>query len=198
MQQRNGLAHHVTSHQCTVTVVVLQERNKASRNRANLLRSHVHQVNICRRHNGEVGILTTLNEVADESAIGTQRSVTLTDDVILLFLSGKINHIFVLQVNYAVNNLSIRCLDEAEVVDSGIYTERRNKTDVRTLRALDRTQTTIVCIVNVTHLEASTLTRQTARTKSRKTTLVSNLGQGVGLVHELRQRVRSEERVDDA
>ncbi len=53
-------------------------------------------------------------------------------------------------------------------------------------------------IVYVTHLEAGTLTRQTARTQGRQTTLVRHLGQRVGLVHELRERVRTEERVDNA
>ena len=53
-------------------------------------------------------------------------------------------------------------------------------------------------IVYVTNLEACTLTRQTARTQSGETALVSDLSQWVGLVHELAQRVGTEERVDDA
>ena len=52
--------------------------------------------------------------------------------------------------------------------------------------------------MHVTNLETCTLTRQTARTKSRKTTFMSNLSQRVRLVHELGQRVSSEERIDNA
>ena len=118
--------------------------------------------------------------------------------MILLFFGCKIYNILVLQVNDTVVYLAIRCLDEAEVVDCSVNAKRRNKTDVRTLRALNRTETTVVGIVNVTHLETCTLTRQTARTKSRETALVCDLSQRVGLIHELRQRVRSEERVDNA
>ena len=55
-----------------------------------------------------------------------------------------------------------------------------------------------MCVVHVTYLESGTLTRQATRTQSRETTLVSDLSQRVGLIHELRERVGSEERVDDA
>ena len=44
MEQRHSLAHHVTSHERTVTVVVLEERNESGRNRTDLLRSNVHEV----------------------------------------------------------------------------------------------------------------------------------------------------------
>ena len=71
----------------------------------------------------------------------------------------------VIEVDERILYAAVRSSDEAKLIDSSVYTERRDKTDVRTLRALDRTQTTVVCIVNVTNLEACTLTRQTARTK---------------------------------
>ena len=47
--------------------------------------------------------------------------------------------------------------------------------------------------VNVTHFEACAFTGQTARPKSRNTTLVSNLRQRVVLVHKLGQLRRTEE-----
>ena len=53
-------------------------------------------------------------------------------------------------------------------------------------------------VVNVAHLETSTLTRKTTRTESRKAALVRYLGKGVGLVHELREGVGAEERVYNA
>ena len=53
-----------------------------------------------------------------------------------------------------------------------------------------------MCVVNVAHLKAGTLTRQTAGTECRHTALVGNLGKRVGLVHELRQGIRTEEGVD--
>ena len=116
----------------------------------------------------------------------------------LFFLSSQINHILVIQVGHTVHHLAVRCLDESQLINLGIDTKRGNQTDIWTFRALDRTQTTIVSIVHVAHLKTGTLTRQTTGTQGGETTLVSHLGQRVGLVHELRQRVGTKERVDDA
>ena len=103
----------------------------------------------------------------------------------------------VVHINLAIDNAAIRRDDEAQVVDLGIETERGNQTDVRAFRRLDWAKATIVGIVNVTDLETCTLTGETARTQCGETALVRHLGKGVGLVHKLAQRVRTEERVDD-
>ena len=103
----------------------------------------------------------------------------------------------VVHINLAIDNAAIRRDDEAQVVDLGIETERGNQTDVRAFRRLDWAKATIVGIVNITDLETCTLTGETARTQCRETALVRHLGKGVGLVHKLAQRVRTEERVDD-
>ena len=50
--------------------------------------------------------------------------------------------------------------------------------------------------VNVADFESSAFTRQTARPKGRETPLVRDLGQRVGLIHELRELGRSEEFAD--
>ena len=52
-------------------------------------------------------------------------------------------------------------------------------------------------IMNVTHLKACTLTRQTTRSEGRETTLMGNFCQGVGLIHELAQSIGSKEGIDN-
>ena len=198
MEQGHSLAHHVRSHQCTVGIIVLEERNERCGDRGNLLRRYVHQVYICRRNYREVGILTALNNLTDKCTIIVQRGITLSDDMLRLFLGSKIYDIVIIQIGNTILHLTIRCLDKAKLIDLCIDTQRRNQTDVRAFRALNRTETTVVCIVYVTYLEAGTLTRQTARTQGRETTLVGYLGQRVRLIHELRQRVGTEERIDNA
>ena len=198
MKQRHSLAHHVRSHECAVGVVVLKERDKRGGDRRNLLRRHVHEVNLVGRHHGEVGVLAALHHLADKCSIVVQRGVALTNDVVFLLLGGKIHDVVVVQVGHAVINLSVGSLDETKLIYLRIDAQRRYKSDVGAFRALDRTQTAIVSVVDVAHLEAGALTRQTARAKGRQTALVCDLGKRVGLVHELRQRVGSEERVDDA
>ena len=103
----------------------------------------------------------------------------------------------VVQIHYAVFRQTIRGLDEAEVVDFRIDTERGDKTDVRTFRRLNRTETTIVRVVHISHLEACTVATQTTGTESGHTTLVGNLSKGVLLVHKLRQRIRTEVGIDN-
>ena len=95
MEQGHSLAHHVTSHQCAVTVVVFQEGNKACRYRCNLLRRHVHEVYLGGLHHGEVGILATLYHIADKGSVFVQRRVALSDDVVFFLFGRKIHQVLV-------------------------------------------------------------------------------------------------------
>ena len=82
---------------------------------------------------------------------------------------------------------AVRRLDEAELVDAGVGRQRRDEADVRTFRRLDRADTAVVRAVDVAHLEAGALAGETARPEGREPPLVRDLGERVGLVHELRQ-----------
>ena len=65
-----------------------------------------------------------------------------------------------------------------------------------TFRGLDGAHTAVVGVVNVTDLETGAVTGQTAGAQGGQTALVGQLGQGVVLVHELRQRAGAEELLD--
>ena len=177
---------------------MLQEGNQTSSDRGNLLRSNVHQIHLCGRNNWVVIVATALNHLTDKRTILAQGSITLTDNKFLLFLCTIVSDTFGRKVNDTILYLSIGSLNKAKVVDLCVYTKTADKTDVWTFRRLDRTQTAIVGEMYVTNLETGTLTRKTTRTEGRKTTLMSYLCQGVGLVHELAQCVCSEECVDNA
>ena len=96
----------------------------------------------------------------------------------------------------AVDDLAVRGLDETERIDARVGGERADQADVRAFRGLDRAHAAVVRGVNVTDLEACTLTRQTAGAKCRQTTLVGQARERVGLIHELRQLRRAEELLD--
>ena len=49
-QCRHSLTLHVRTHQCTVRVIMLQERNQGCSNRYNLTRTYVHIIYLFRRH----------------------------------------------------------------------------------------------------------------------------------------------------
>ena len=197
MKQWNCLAHHVTSHQCTVTVIMLQEWNQTCRNRSNLLWRHVDKSNRIWIYNRVVSILTTLNKVTNKCTISIQWCITLSNNLIFLFLCSQEEYILIIHIHLSIFNTTIWCNDKAKIINLCIHTEWWNQTDVRTFRRLNRTKTTIVSIVNVTYLETCTLTWQTTRTKSRETTLMSYLCQWIGLVHKLTQWVSTKEWVDD-
>ncbi len=81
---------------------------------------------------------------------------------------------------------AVRRLDEAVLVHAGEACERRDETDVRTFRRLDRADAAVVRGVHVADLEARALTRQTTRAERGQATLVRHLAERVRLVHELR------------
>jgi hypothetical protein len=78
-------------------------------------------------------------------------------------------------------DLAIGRLDEAVLVHASERGERRDQTDVRTFRGLDRADATVVRGVHVAHLEAGALPGQTAGPEGRQTTLVGDLAERVGL-----------------
>ena len=198
VNQWHSLTHHITSHQCTVTVIMLQEWNQGSWNRCNLLWWNVYQINLIGSYYRVVCILTTLYRISLEGTIYRKRCVSLTDNLVFFLFCCQINDILVIHVYFCIVNLTIRGNDETKIIDLCIDTEGRYQTDIWPFRTLNWTETTIVSIVYVANLETCTLTWQTTRAKSRQTTLVSNLGKWVCLVHELAQRIGSKERVDNA
>ncbi len=82
---------------------------------------------------------------------------------------------------------AIRRLDEPEFIDPRVARQRRDEPDVRAFRRLDRADPSVVRRVDVAHLKARALPRQPAGPERRQSPLVRDLGQGVRLIHELRQ-----------
>ena len=87
----------------------------------------------------------------------------------------------------------VRRLDEAVVVDAAVRRQGADQADVRAFRRLDRADAAVVAVVHVAHVEAGAVARETAGAEGREAALVRQLGQRVGLVHELRQLRAAEE-----
>ena len=88
------------------------------------------------------------------------------------------------------------CLDEAELVDARERRQRADQADVRTFRRLDRADASVVALVHVADVESGALAGQATGPQRRQTPLVRELGERVGLVHELRQLAGPEELLD--
>ena len=196
--QRHGLTHHVRSHQRTVGIVVFEERDQAGGDRRNLVRSNVHQIHFRSRHHRKIAVVARFDLVRhEELARIVQRSVGLRNGQSFLLFGAEIMNPFIRQIDPSVRHFAVRRFDKAHVADFRVNAQRRNQSDVRAFRRFDRTQTAVMGIVHVAHFESGALTRQTAGPQSRQAALMGHFGQRIGLIHELRQLVRSEERIDD-
>ena len=101
----------------------------------------------------------------DEVAFLIERLIRLCYDVVILFVSCHVDNIV---GNTRVSRIAlvydtVRSLNEAVLVYLRIACEGVDKTDVRSLRSLDRTHTTVVGVVYISNLESCTLSGQTAR-----------------------------------
>ena len=176
---------------------MLQEWNQSSCNRSNLLWSNVHHIYFGWSYKWEVCFKTSFYFVTDECTICIQRCITLSYYKVFFLFCCQINNIIVIKVYFTIFYLTVRSRDKTKVIDFCVNTQRRDKTNIWTLRSFDRTKTTIVCVVNVTNLETSAVTRKTTRTKSRQTAFMCDFCQWVSLVHELRQCISTKISIDD-
>ena len=181
-QQRYALTLHVRSHQSTVRVVVFQERNKRGRNRHQLFRRNVDEIDVFRRMKFKFAGFAAGNGIFDESAVVADFGVGFRNDVLAFLIGRQINHF----VGYpAVNDLAVRAFDKAVFVDAGVSRQRVNQTDVRAFRRFNRADTSVVGRVHVADFKTGAITGQTAGTQSRQTALVGNFRQRVVLIHKL-------------
>src|SRR5216684_4217636 len=93
----------------------------------------------------------------------------------------------------AALDLAVGRLDEAVVVDAGEAAQGADQADVRAFRRFNRADTAVVRRVDVADFESRALARKTAGSESRKTALVRDFAERVGLVHELAELRRAEE-----
>ena len=190
LHERHGLALHVRAHERAVRVVVLEERDERRGHRHELLRRHVHEVDAIGRHHDVVAGAAADHEVVGQHAVVVHHGVRLGDVVLRLFHGRQVDDV---GRHLRVLHAAERRLDEAVLVHAGERRQRVDQTDIRTFRRLDRADAAVMGRVHVAHFEACALAGQTARAKRRKTTLVRDFGERVGLVHELRQLRGAEE-----
>src|SRR5436190_6265350 len=190
-EQRHRLALHVRSHESAVRVVVLEERDERRRDRDDLRRRDVHQVDVLRRrHHGLALRGAAQDRVGGELAVLVELRARLRDHVARLLDGVEVDD---LVADLAVRDLPVRRLDEAELRDGGIRGEVADQADVRALRGLDRAHTAVVRRVDVAHLDRGPLTRQAAGAERREAAPVREARERVRLVHELRELRGAEE-----
>ena len=190
LDQRHRLALHVGAHERAIGVVVLEERNQRRRHRHQLLGRDVDELDRLGPRQDEVAVLPAAHQIQGEAAVLGQLGVRLRDRVAALLHRREVDH---LVAHLTVDDPPIGALDEAVLVDPGVGRQAVDQADVGPLRGLDRADPAVVGRVHVAHLEARPLAGEPARAERRQAALVGDLGQRVGLVHELGQLRAAEE-----
>ena len=194
-QKRHGLTLHVGSHQCTVRIVVLQERNQCSSHREYHSRGYIHVI----KHFPGIFLcliqITSGDGFSHEMSFCIQCFVRLCYMIIIFFVRSHVDYFVgnagVLGIGLV--DLTIRSLYETIFINSCITCKRVDQTDVRTFGSLDRAHSSVMGIMYISNFESGTISGQTAGAQCRQTSLVGQLTQRVILIHKLRQLGRSEE-----
>ena len=184
-EERHRLALHVRAHERAVRVVVLEERDQRRGHRHQLVRRHVHQVDVLGLGHDELAAVAATTPARRRTCPSCRSSAFAW--AMMCFSSCERRVELDLVGDLAVLDLAVRRLDEAVLVDAGVGRQRRDEADVRTFRRLDRADAAVVRRVHVAHFEAGALAGQTARPEGREAALVRDFGERVRLVHELRQ-----------
>ncbi len=119
--------------------------------------------------------------------LGHELAAALCLGVLIEILADDVTLALERVIAYLAIDAAIWRLEETILIETGIASQVAHQTDIRTFRSSDRTDAAIVGGMHVTHIEASALAGKTARAHGRETTLVLQLGQRIGLVHELRE-----------
>ena len=194
-QQRHSLPLHVRAHQRAVRVVVLEERDHRRRHRHHHFRADIHVIDALFIYLQNLVAPAAGNARTDKAAFGVQLLVGLRNDIFVLHIGSHVDH-FICHSARRFIHAAVRRLDEAVLIDLRKRGKIRDKADVRAFRRLDRAHAAVVRIVHVAHLKARAVTREAAGAQRRQPALVRELGEGVILIHKLRQRAGAKELLD--
>ena len=134
--------------------------------------------------------MAAAHQILGQSTLRVHGGVGLGNDVFALVHGRQINHLF---GDPALDDPTVGAFDEAVFIDLSIGRQAVDQADIGAFGSLDRADAAVVGGMHIAHLETRPLARQTARPKRRQAPLMRDLGQGIGLIHELAELRRAEE-----
>ena len=195
LDERDGLTLHVGAHQGTVGIVVLQEGDHSGSNGNHHLGGNIHVVHLVAGDLLDAVAVPDGNLFVDKMAVFIQRLIGLRHDVFIFHIGGHILD----GIQHLAGGLIYRAvggLHKAVLIDAGKGGKVRDQTNVGTFRGLDGAHAAVVAVMHIADLKSGTVTTEAAGAQGGKTALVGQLGQGVGLVHELAQGGGTKEFLD--
>ena len=157
--KRYRLTLHVGTHQSTVGIIVLKERNHRCSNREDHTRRNVHKIHFGFFKFGCFFTITTGNIVIHKISVRINWFVGLCNRIVIFFISCQINNLIcytrILRICFIQN--TIWCLNKAVLINTCIRCQRVDQTDVRTFRCLDRTHSSVMGVMYVSYLETGSV-----------------------------------------
>src|SRR5664280_1470906 len=95
--------------------------------------------------------------------------------------------------SHLTDDTPVGCFDKAIFVYACKRCQTADQTDVWTFRGFDRANATIRGVVDIADIEASAFPPQPTRAEGGKGALMAQLGQRIGLIHELRELAGAKE-----
>ena len=132
------------------------------------------------------------NTAVGEATFLVQRLIGLGHNELVLHIGGHIDHLIGDHTGLFIH-LTVRCLNEAVLIQPAIAGQIRDQADVGSFGSLNGAHSAVMGIVYISHLKPGAVTGQTAGAQCGQTALMSQLRQGVVLVHKLGQRRGAEE-----
>ena len=193
-QQRHCLALHVRTHQRAVRVVMLKEGDQPGSHGHELLGRHIHVIHFAGLHVHEVALAAAGHAVGGEMALVIERRVGLRDGETFLAVAREVVQF---AGHTALHDFAVRRLNEAEVVHARKSRERGDEADVWAFGCFNRANAAVVRRMHVADFEARAVARKSPGSERRQAAFVSQLGERVDLVHELRELRATEEVAHD-
>ena len=178
---RYRLLLHVRTHQRTVGVVVLEERDHVGRHRERLGRTHFHVLHVTLGYTGRRLLETHFNHRQRNASFFVGLHRTVGDRFVFFFRGVEVHNFF---RHFSVDNLRVRRFDHAELIDAGEGREAQYETDVRTFRGVDRADAAVVARVHVAHFEGGAFAGNAAGAERGKGTEAFDFRERVFLRHE--------------
>ena len=154
-EQRNGLTLHIGTHESPVGVIVIQKRNQRGCHGNQLVRGDVHSRHLIGRDCDDLTIKTCDKAVINNIFLFFQVDFGRSHNMPLLLQGCKIPD---LVSDLTILDNTVRGFNKPVGIHFGIGCQRDNKTDIRSLRGLNRTDTTVMGRMNITNLKAGPFT----------------------------------------
>ncbi len=172
---------------------MLKKGDQRRRDADQLIRRYVNHVDVRGNHRDKVSTLSYRNQLPDEASVGIHRLVGRGDHQVFLFNGCQK---FDIRQDPTLLHHAVRRLNKSELIHPGVRAEGNDQPDIRSFRCLHGADSTVMGGMNIPHLKPGPFPCQAAGAQGGQSPLMGNLGQGIGLVHELRKLAAAEKLTD--